>query len=281
MERADRFVTVDGTEIHYAEWGPSDAPAVVCVHGLSRVGRDFDPIARALAGEYRVLCPDVPGRGLSEWATIPEAEYTRDALVSTLVGFCDALGLDSLRWIGTSMGGSLGILAAGGPLRDRISHLVVNDVGPGPADGEDAEGVDRIVEYLTNPPRFDAVSGLEDYYRDVYEPFSPMTDAEWRRFAITSARRRDDGTVTPSYDTRVVEPLLARPPERDPWAAWDDIRADLFVLRGTDSDILSAAAFEEMLARQPGTETLEVDCGHAPQLNVAAQIEPIEAFLAG
>lgn len=280
MTRADRFVTVEDLEIHYSAWGDEDDPPVVCVHGLSRVGRDFDPIAAALADTYRVVCPDMPGRGLSEWSDFPEEEYTAEFMAGLLVGFCETLGIETMRWIGTSMGGALGMALAGGPLADRITHLVVNDVGPGPAEDEEAdEGIDRIVEYLTNPPAFDRLSELEAYYRDVYEPFSEMTDEEWCRFTTTSARRRDDGRVTPNYDTRVVEPLLTAD-DGDQWEAWDAIEADVFVLHGKESDILSQATFEEMKERKPDAKTLEIDCGHAPALNVDEQIEPIRAFLA-
>ncbi|MFQ3318638.1 MAG: pimeloyl-ACP methyl ester carboxylesterase, partial [Natronomonas sp.] len=199
----DEFVTVDGVELHYAAWGDPEAPPVVCVHGLSRVGRDFDPLARALADEYRVLCPDVPGRGLSEWAP---GRYTPSAMAELLVGFCDALDLDSIRWVGTSMGGRLGLALAAGPLEDRIDRFVMNDVGPADEDDTDEEGVQRIIDYLTDPPTYDALSGLEGYYRDTYAEYGDMSDAEWRRFTLTSARRRDDGAWTPSYDTRIVEP---------------------------------------------------------------------------
>lgn len=279
MARTDEFLTVEGTQIHYSAWGDPDGPPVVCVHGLSRVGRDFDPLARRLADEFRVLCPDVPGRGLSEWADDPDDEYTGAALAGTLVGFCEELALDPIRWVGTSMGGALGIALAGGPLADRVSHLVVNDVGPGPAADEDAEeGIDRIIAYLSDPPAFDRLTDLEAYYRETYAPFSEMTDAEWWRFTRTSARRTDDGQFAPDYDPRAVEPVL-HGGDGDRWDAWEETPAELFVLRGTDSDVLSAATFEGMQARRPDAETLTVECGHAPALNVPGQVDPIRAFL--
>lgn len=278
MARQDRFITLDGTELHYSEWGPPDAPPVICVHGISRVGRDFDPLASALEDDYRVLCPDMPGRGLSEWANHPAEEYAGSAMTARLVAFCHELELEPVRWIGTSMGGSLGITLAAGALTDRLSHLVVNDVGPDSAGSTTEDGVDRIIEYLSNPPRFDRLTDLQEYYHDVYEPFSAMTDAEWRRFTLTSARRTDTGQLTPNYDPRVVEPLLAGE-QPTQWDSWNAIDAEIMILRGTDSDILSQPTFEEMQARQPAAETLEIDCGHAPALNVPEQIDPIRAFL--
>lgn len=281
MPPTDHFVTVAETEIHYTAWGAVDAPPVVCVHGLSRVGRDFDVIAEHLADEYYVVCPDMPGRGLSQWANDPDVTYTPTAMTDLLVAFCDALEFDEVRWIGTSMGGMLGMGLAAGPMADRITHLVCNDVGPAPAEDDSAdEGIDRIIEYLSNPPAFDTVTDLEAFYRETYATFSEMTDEEWRAFAVNSARRRDDGSFSPAYDPGVVEPLLTAETDGDPWAMWDAIDADLFVLRGERSDILSAATFEEMCERQPDAESLLVDCGHAPSLNVPEQIDPIRAFLA-
>ena len=281
MTRTDEFVTVGDTELHYSAWGDADAPPVVCVHGLSRVGRDFDPLARRLAEDYRVLCPDAPGRGLSEWADDPEAAYTGSALGERCVEFCDALALDELRWVGTSMGGQLGMGLAAGPLADRITHLVMNDVGPAPAEDEDAaEGIERIVEYLSNPPAYDRLTDLEGFYRDNYDTFSEMSDAEWRRFTVTSARRTGDGQFAPAYDPDVVEPLLTEDPETDPWDLWEAVDVPTLVLKGDRSDILADATFEEMKARRPDVRTETFDCGHAPSLNVPEQNDPIVRFLA-
>ncbi|MES3517488.1 MAG: alpha/beta hydrolase [Natronomonas sp.] len=272
--RTDRFLDVDGVELHYSEWGNSEAPPVVCLHGLSRVGRDFDPLAAELESDYRVLCPDLPGRGLSEWTP---ARYAPTAMIELLVGFCDALELPSLRVVGTSMGGSLGMRLAAGSLSDRIDALVVNDVGPGP-EAASEDGIERILEYLTDPPTYDRFSEMEAHYRRTYATFSEMTDAEWRRLTRTSSRRTDDGRWTPNYDTRIVEPVLRSEPDVDGWATWDAIEVPTLVIRGTDSDILEEGAFEEMQRRRPAIETLEIDCGHAPALNVEEQIEPIRSL---
>lgn len=274
------FVTVDGLELHYTEWGDADAPPVLCVHGLSRNGRDFDFLAERIADEYRVICPDMPGRGRSEWADDPDHQYTAEFMTQLLVGLVDDLDLDEFRYVGTSMGGTLGMALAAGPLAGRITHFVVNDVGPGPADDEDAdEGIDRIIEYLTNPPTYDRLSDLEAYFREVYDTFNEMTDEQWRQFTLNSARQTDDGQFTPNYDTDIVEPLLLAEPAVDPWELWDAIEADLFVFKGTDSDILTDATFEQMLDRQPDAESLVVDCGHCPMLNTDGQVEPLREFL--
>jgi pimeloyl-ACP methyl ester carboxylesterase len=286
-ERTDEFVVVDGTELRYSAWGDPESPPVVCVHGLSRVGRDFDFLCERLADEYRLLCPDMPGRGLSEWAdeegerTEPDTLYTGSRMAELIVGFFDELGIDSARYVGTSMGGQLGIALAAGALRERISHLVVNDVGPAPAEDEDAqEGIERIIEYLTNPPRFDRLTDLEEFYRETYSTFSPLTDAEWRVFTVGSARRTEEGEFTPAYDPRIVEPLLTEETDADPWAAWESLDLPTLVLKGERSDILADETFERMTETRPGTETRVYDCGHAPSLNVPEQVDPIRELLA-
>lgn len=273
--RRDEFCTLDGVEIHYSEWGDPDAPPVVCVHGLSRVGRDFDSLARRLADDYRVLCPDMPGRGLSEWAP---THYDLASMVELLVAFYERLGLESTRYVGTSMGGTLGIRLAAEDLTERIDALVLNDVGPEPSEDEGAtEGIQRIIDYLTNPPEYDRFTDMEAYFREAYATFNEQTDAEWKRLARTSSRRTDDGGFTPNYDTRIVEPVVAATPEGDPWELWEAIDVPLLVLRGKNSDILGVDTFEEMLKRRPETESLVVDCGHAPALNTDEQIAALRS----
>jgi pimeloyl-ACP methyl ester carboxylesterase len=281
MARSDQFVTVDRFEIHYAEWGDPDDPTILCVHGLSRVGRDFDPLASAFEDHYHVVCPDMPGRGLSQWADDPAERYTNAAMLETLVGFVDHLGVDRLRYVGTSMGGGLGIALAGGPLADTISHLVVNDVSPNPEAAADPEAIQRIFEYVPNPPTFETVTALEDYYRELYAGrFSEMTDAEWRRMAVTGARRTDDGDIAPAYDPNIVVDAEDDTDAPDPWDVWASIDCPILILRGVDSGVLPREPFERMVELQPDAETVEVDCGHAPALNVPAQLDPVREFFA-
>jgi pimeloyl-ACP methyl ester carboxylesterase len=288
MGRRDRFVTVDGFELHYSEWGDPSDPPVLCVHGLSRNGRDFDPLARELEDDYRVICPDMPGRGWSEWADDPLERYTDEAMVEILAGFCVELGLDEFRYVGTSMGGGLGMALAGLAMPDAVTHLVVNDVSPDPETEATPEALGRIMEYVPNPPTVRTVTELEEYYRDLYEGrFSEMTDDEWRRLAVTSARRTDDGGIAPAYDPRIVvgggedegDEEGGGAADPDPWDVWAAIESDIMILRGEDSEILPAEPFERMTETQPDAETLVVDCGHAPSLNVPAQLGPIREFL--
>ncbi len=277
MARSDEFVTVDGIEIHYSAWGDPDDPPVLCVHGLSRNGRDFDPLARELVDDYHVVCPDMPGRGLSQWADDPADRYSNAAMVETLVGLCDALDFESIRYVGTSMGGGLGMALAGGPLADRIERLVINDMPPNPEADATPAALGRIMEYVPDPPTVGTVTELEDYYRDLYEErFSEMTDAEYRRLAVTSARRTDAGRVTTHYDPRILAGEDDEDGDApDPWDVWAAIDVPILLLRGVDSEILPEAAYERMCDTQPDAETVEIDCGHAPALNTPEQIEPI------
>lgn len=297
MGRRDRFVTVDGFELHYSEWGDQSDPPVLCVHGLSRNGRDFDPLARELEDDYWVLCPDMPGRGWSEWADEPTERYTDAAMIEMLVGFCAELGLDQYRYVGTSMGGGLGMALAGAAMPDAVTHLVVNDVSPNPETDATPEALGRIMEYVPNPTTVDTVTELEAHFRELYEGrFSEMTDEEWRRLAITSARRTGDGGIAPAYDPNILaddsdatdaggegeeegdgETAAAEAP--DPWDVWAAIDAEIMILRGNESEILPEEPFERMCETQPDAETVVVDCGHAPSLNVPAQIGPIREFL--
>lgn len=281
-DRSDRFVTVGEHEIHYSEWGSNNEPVVLCVHGFSRPGRDFDVLAAGLADEFHVLSPDLLGRGLSEWSDDPTADYPTDGSSKIMADFCDVLDINSLRWIGTSMGGSLGIYAGANHLQDKMEQLVVNDSGPGQLEGEpiDEEGIDRIVSYLSSPPAFERFSDLMSYYQDTYEPFSEMSDEEWRRFTTTSARRTDDGLFSPNYDTQAVEPYFSDSDRTRLWDEWDRLDATTLVLRGEDSDVLSQEVADTMQSRGPDSSLIEIEgCGHAPSLNVPSQIRPIREFL--
>src|SRR3990172_3396268 len=156
-------------EVHYMERGRPDAPTVMMVHGLARTGRDFDELAAALSDTYRVICPDMIGRGLSQWSPKPEEEYRFDFYARLVAVLADQLSIVSMRWVGTSMGGLIGIWGGGASaLKGRISHLVVNDVSPIVAP---SEALERIVSYLSKPPEFDTVTEFEGYLRLVSKPY--------------------------------------------------------------------------------------------------------------
>ncbi len=276
MTPTSHYLVCHDREIHYTEWGPQHADTVIAWHGLARTGRDFDDLAAHLASRYRVLCPDTLGRGLSQWSPQPEREYCLAFYGQLAVALVDRLALETFHWVGTSMGGALGIHLAAGALRGRIRRLVLNDIGP--RLGEAA--VARIRTYAGNPPRFERQSELEAYFRTIYAPFGSLTDAQWRRLAETSARRLPDGKVTPHYDPKMVLQFEHSPRDYDQWAAWDAINVPTLCLRGESSDLLLPEVADEMRRRGPRAEVVTIPgCGHAPALNVAAQMRLVEEFL--
>ena len=231
---ASRYLRCEGRELHYTEWGRPDAPALIMWHGLARTGRDFDELAQALAGDYRIICPDTIGRGLSQWSPNPVAEYRLDFYARLARALLDGLGLDRVRWVGTSMGGATGMYAAATTLKDRISHLVVNDIGP----SLPQPAIDRILAYAGNPPAFDTVTELETWLRAAYKPYGWQSDEQWRRMAETSMRRLPDGRVTAHYDPAIVGQFHHHPADYERWAEYDTLRMPLLLLRGADSDLL-------------------------------------------
>lgn len=271
------YLVCAGRELHYTEWGSGHGEAVIAWHGLARTGRDFDDIAAVLAQRYRVICPDTVGRGLSEWSAAPEAEYCLAYYAQSAVALVDALGIDRMHWLGTSMGGAVGMVLAAGALKGRLRSLVLNDIGP--KLGEAA--VARIRAYAGNPPQFARVSELESFFRTVYAPFGPLTDAQWRRLAQTSTRRTADGKVTPHYDPKIVMQFEAHPHDYELWDVYDAIRTPTLGLRGEHSDLLLAASADEMTRRGPKARVVTVaGVGHAPALNVPAQFALVSEFLA-
>lgn len=273
-----RYAVCEGREIHYTEWGEAHAGTVIAWHGLARTGRDMDDIAAHLAKRYRVICPDTIGRGLSQWSPAPEREYCLDFYGRIAQSLIQQLHLDDIHWIGTSMGGALGIRLAAGALRGRIRRLVLNDIGPQLG----AEAVARIRAYAGSPSAFDRMSELEQYFRTVYRPFGALTDAQWRRLTETSARRTADGRVTPHYDPKMVLQFERHPGDYDQWEAYDAIDVPTLCLRGESSDLLLPETAEEMRRRGPRAVVVTIPgCGHAPALNVPEQFALVERFLNG
>ncbi|KRC73553.1 hydrolase [Achromobacter sp. Root83] len=274
---ASRYLRCAGRELHYTEWGDADAPTIIMWHGLARTGRDFDDLAQALADDYRIICPDTIGRGLSQWSPAPLAEYRLDFYAALARALLDGLALERVRWVGTSMGGAIGMHAAANTLQGRISHLVVNDIGP----ELPRPAIERIVAYAGNPPAFDTVTELEDWLRAAYKPYGWQSDEQWRRMAETSVRRLPDGRVTTHYDPAIVGQFSHHPCDYDRWSGYDSLRMPLLLLRGADSDLLLPEVAQAMTERGPRAQRIDFpDCGHAPALNVPPQIEAIRQFLA-
>ncbi|WP_297112131.1 alpha/beta hydrolase [uncultured Devosia sp.] len=270
------YVNAAGFEMHVTEWGERTRPALVMWHGLARTGRDFDEAARALSGDFFVLCPDTLGRGLSAWARRGAADYTFDTYGAMTAAMLDHFGIGRLAWVGTSMGGLLGITLAAGLLRDRITHLVVNDVGPDiPQDS-----ARRIADYVGNPPVFDTVADYETWLRRTYAPFGDNTEAFWRRMVDTSMRRTDKGQVTVHYDPAIVSTMAENKADLDVWDAYDAVVARTLLIRGEHSDVLPPTVASAMRMRGPCPRLVTIpNCGHAPTLADNAQIDLLRSFL--
>lgn len=284
MTPSSHYVVCAGREIHYTAWGAADAPVVVAWHGLARTGRDMDELAMHLADRYRVVCPDTIGRGLSQWSPAPREEYCIAFYVRLAEALLDALDIASAHWVGTSMGGAIGMACAGGlvapGLRTRIRSLVLNDNAPQLADA----AIARIRAYAGQPPAFATVTELEAFFRQAYAPYGWLSDAQWRRLTETSTRRLPDGRVTPHYDPAMVGQFVDHPDDYLLWDAYDAIAAPVLCLRGAQSDLVLPGTVQAMRGRGPGAagrlQVVEVpDCGHAPALNVASQLDPVRAFI--
>jgi pimeloyl-ACP methyl ester carboxylesterase len=269
-----RYVNCLGREIHVTEWGDVGAPAIVAWHGLARSSRDFDDFAAALSTRWYIVCPDTPGRGLSQWAVDPAREYCLAFYVEQAEALLDQLGVAKAHWVGTSMGGAIGTLGAATRLRGRIRRLVLNDNGPELA----AAALARIKAYAGQPPSFATVTELEAYFREIYASFGQLSDVQWRHLTETSLRRLPDGRVTPHYDPALVQQFEQHPDDYQLWSAWDQL--DLLCLRGEDSTLLTAETAQAMRERGPrAAVALIPGCGHAPALNTPEQIGLIERFL--
>jgi pimeloyl-ACP methyl ester carboxylesterase len=268
----------------YWEWGDAANPRVlVCVHGLSRQGRDFDMLAQALAADYRVVCPDVVGRGQSDWLKNP-VSYSIPMYVADMVTLLARLDAAELHWVGTSMGGLIGMGLASLP-DSPIARLVLNDVGP----AIEYAALARIGTYLGLPVRWKSIDEAADALRAISLSFGPHTREEW--MALTRAQvvpdTSGDGTgFKPHYDPaialpfRSVTPEIAAAGEAMLWKSYEAIRCPTLVLRGADSDLLSRATADAMSQRGPRAAVHEfVGVGHAPTLVHAEQVAVVREFL--
>ena len=285
MSPASHYVHCAGREIHYTEWGAGHARTVIAWHGLARTGRDMDELGQHLAAHgYRVICPDTLGRGYSQWSLQPEQEYCLAFYARIAADLFDQLGIASAHWVGTSMGGAIGTVCAAGlcepHLKGRIRSLVLNDNAPQLADA----AIARIRAYAGNPPAFASMSELEAFFRQAYQPFGWLSDAQWRRLAETSARRLPDGRVTPHYDPAMVQQFVHHPDDYLLWEHYEQLAQPVLLLRGAASDLVLPETVVRMRDCGPGRagrlQVIEVpDCGHAPALNVPQQLDPVLDFI--
>ncbi|MCE1184899.1 MAG: alpha/beta hydrolase [Rhodocyclales bacterium] len=262
--------------MHYLEWGdPANPRVLVCVHGLTRNARDFDDLARALAGHYRVICPDVAGRGQSDWLAV-KADYQFPTYVADMVTLLARLDVETVDWVGTSMGGLIGMLIASLP-GNPIRKLVLNDVGPLIT----AQSLRRIGEYVGKAPVFPDRAAAEAYIRAVSAPFGQLTDAQWAQLTDSSIRQTDAGWAM-AYDPGIGDAFRQAPVvlDVDLWPVYDSIRCPVLLVRGAESDLLLDETARRMTERGPQARRVDIPgVGHAPTLMDEAQIAPVRSFL--
>jgi pimeloyl-ACP methyl ester carboxylesterase len=275
-------------QIAYTEWGRPDNPhIVVCVHGLTRNCRDFDFLAEALEADCRVICVDVVGRGQSDWL-VSEAGYDNYLLYLSdaieLLKHIRALGGADIQldWVGVSMGGLIGMALATQPvlpltLPVPVRRLVISDIGP----LIPVTALARIGQYLGRDPRFNSLEEFEAYLKKISNPFGPLTEPQWHHLAIHSVREFDDGTYGFRYDPRIAESFKRHlTKDIDLWEQWDKLHIPTLVLRGMESDLLSAKTAMEMKVRGNRTQIIELSgIGHAPMLISEDQIKIVKDFL--
>jgi len=255
--------------------GGRSAPPVLCVHGLTRNGRDFDMLAARLAETRTVACPDVVGRGQSDWLPDP-ALYGYPQYMADMTALIARLDAKEVDWVGTSMGGLIGMMLAA-QTASPIRRLVLNDVGP----FIPAAALERIASYLGADPTFLAEDALEIYLRHIHAPFGPLTDAQWHHLAQHSARRRDDGMVGLAYDPGIAAVFtIGEIGDVDLWSLWDSVTCPVLVIRGESSDLLTPEVAGQMVERGHDVRLVEIaDCGHAPALMDDGQIEIVRDWL--
>jgi pimeloyl-ACP methyl ester carboxylesterase len=266
----------------YVEWGDAANPNVlVCVHGLTRCSRDFDFLAQALAADYRVVCPDVVGRGRSDWLR-NKSLYALPQYCADMTTLLARLNVETVHWVGTSMGGLIGMALASQP-ESPVTRLVLNDVGPVIA----AVSLGRIGEYLGKAPRFDSIGQAEAFVRFVSATFGRFSDEEWRHLTVHVTRTAADGKVEFAYDPGIAEPFremqaASGGKDIELWPLYDGIACPTLLLRGESSDLLAHATALQMTERGPRAKLVEVSgVGHAPMLMDAAQVTPVKEFLLG
>jgi pimeloyl-ACP methyl ester carboxylesterase len=265
--------------VSFTDWGRGGRGTVVCVHGLTRQGRDFDYLAAALANQgYRVICPDLVGRGLSDRLSEP-TDYDLPQYVLDMTTLIAHLRASEVTFVGSSLGGLIGIVLAGMPASP-IRRLVVNDVGP----YMPADAVLRICRYVMSGPRhFATEDEVDAYFRDVLAPFGQLTAAQWRHLAVHSIKPARGGGYRLRYDPMIARGFkLPSTHSSRLWAFWDNIRCPTLLLRGAESDLLRRATAAEMAARHANMRLIEVPgCGHLPPLLDGAQIRLVSDWIEG
>jgi pimeloyl-ACP methyl ester carboxylesterase len=262
--------------IAYTDWGDVNNPNVlICVHGLTRNGRDFDVLAQALQDRYRVICPDVAGRGESQWLS-HAADYSYLQYLADMNALIARLNVETLHWVGTSMGGLIGMMLAGQP-NTPIRRLVMNDVGP----FIPKASLERLAQYVGRAPTMESLYDVEQYLRVVMAPFGKLTDAQWQHMALHSAKQSPDEKFLLHYDPAIADVFKGSVMQDvNLWSFWQGVVCPVMVIRGADSDLLLRETVEQMKGGRSNVSSIEIaNTGHAPALMDDAQVSVVREFL--
>lgn len=269
----------------YCEWGKADAErTVICLHGFARNGRDFDCLAERLSKQWRVICPDLPGRGRSEWLDEQQFKWVSDYGYNYMEYMLDAaaliarLNVAEVDWVGTSLGGVLGILLAAQP-RSPIKRLVLNDVGA----FVPAAVSEYLASYIGKDPTFETFAELRAWVNEIYggeKHFGDLTPEQLDQLARSSERLKPQGHLGSAFDPKIGRLYVPPFNDADLWSIWERVRSPVLVLRGQNSFVLSEETAEKMRTTGPRATVVEIPhCGHAPSLMSAEQIATIEEWL--
>lgn len=261
----------------YREWGdPLNPNVLVCVHGLTRNSLDFDRLAQALSGKYRVIAPDVVGRGESDFLQNPMG-YNTVTYAADMITLLAKLGVEQVAWLGTSMGGLIGMMLAGQP-NSPISRLILDDVGPTLS----LDALKRIAGYVGNPYEFKDIESARRYARVVFSPFALQTEADWESLCSSSFKPLPSGGFRFNYDKEIRQPLQQAYIDKpfDVWPLYDAVKCPTLLIHGELSDLLSAETAKEMTQRGPkATLKVVAGVGHAPMFMSQDQIALVSEFL--
>jgi pimeloyl-ACP methyl ester carboxylesterase len=272
----EHLVNIQGVHVFVRTLGDPMNKAVICWHGFARNGSDFLSLGRALAPSHFVICPDTPGRGYSDWI---DSDRYNFAIYQTLaVNLLKEFKVSGrAHWVGTSMGGVLGMMMASNPkTRCLIDRLVINDIGP----EVPQEAIKRIREYASEPQYFSSLNEARAYFERIYMPFGYLSDEEWDLLVTHSVRRLDTGMLTQHYDPQILKQFGGAQNSTLAWAMFSSITCKMLLIRGMDSDVLPASIADRMVNRALSVERLDIsNTGHAPFLNTSEQISKIRSFL--
>ena len=274
------FTSTTSTDTHriaYTHWGdPNNHKVLIGVHGLTRNSRDFDSLAAVLASHYRVICPDVVGRGQSDWLSHPE-QYTSEVYLADMLALLKHLNLKQVDWLGTSMGGLIGmLLAAQQP--QLIRRLILNDIGP----FIPKESLIPLTQRLTqSPPQFTALSEAEQFLRLIHSQFGPLTDGQWQHLTQHSTQFHENGYYCLAYDPKIAHIFQsAADSDTDLWSTWRMLRCPVLLLHGEQSLLLSSTTIAQMQKIHPQLKVVTFPgIGHAPALMAEEQINVIQEWL--